>query len=475
MGATCTPAPQRPCHTRSCDSPTCMTGFAFVRSIARMGRGGVNERFSTRLGGASIPPTGTRAATGRTLQRQAPAVSRPCAHADTSLPQVRRLPARVLAVLGTLAAFGPLSTDLYLPGLPGVAADLNASSMATQGTLTTSVIGLGLGQLFVGPLSDRFGRRTPLIAGLVTFVVFSIGCAVAPNVGVLLAMRFGQALGGAAGLVIARAMVRDLADGDRLIRAMAMLMLVSSLAPILAPLLGGQLISVTSWRGVFVALAVIGALLLAGTVAFTSETLPPERRSQSGVRRAFDSYAVLARDRHFVTTVATFVSTFGTLFAYIAASPFLLQVKYGLSAQMFSVVFSVNALLVMAGTRTRLRTPLGTMRLAIALQTLGIIAVGASVYAHLGALLVGFALICFGWGVMGPTAAALALADHRDRAGAAAALQGASQFAVAGLVGPLVGATGPDSVTAFVVVVAVLTIGAWVSVSFLRREKRRST
>ncbi len=189
---------------------------------------------------------------------------------------------KIVIVLGALSAFGPLSIDLYLPGLPELSHDLGAKAWEGQLTLTSCLAGLALGQLLAGPLSDRLGRRRPLLVGLIGYVAASVACAAAPSVYVLTGLRLVQGFAGAAGIVIARAVVRDLRSGAAAARLFSVLMLITGLAPALAPILGGQLLRLTSWRGLFVALAAIVLTVLVATAAWLPETLPPDRREGSG-------------------------------------------------------------------------------------------------------------------------------------------------------------------------------------------------
>lgn len=227
----------------------------------------------------------------------------------------------MLVVLGALSAFGPLSTDMYLPGLPAMARDLGVSPSTAQLTLSGCLIGLAIGQLIAGPLSDALGRRKPLLLGLVAYVAASTLCAVSPGIAVLLAARFVQGLAGAAGIAIARAIVRDRFEGVAAARAYAMLMVVTGLGPIVAPIAGGLLLHVTDWRGIFVALAAIGALILVGAAVLIPETLSPQARHSGGLPTTRAAIGILLHDRRYVGHTLACALAFGTLMAYISASP----------------------------------------------------------------------------------------------------------------------------------------------------------
>ncbi len=388
----------------------------------------------------------------------------------------RPLPVRLILVLGALSAFGPLSVDMYLPALPGIQASLSTSTSAVQLTLTACTIGLGAGQLVAGPMSDAFGRRRPLLAGVACFAVFSVACALAPSLPLLVLFRFLQALGGSAGLVISRAVARDLRSGRALTGLFALLMAINGAAPILAPAIGGQLVRVTSWRGVFVVLAVIGALLLGSAAVILHETLPIARRRPSSVGAAFRTYRWLLTDRIFVLHVLTGALAFGAMFAYISGSPFVLETIYRLSPQLFSAVFAVNAMAIIAGNllaRRITRRPGQAVLGGVLVILCGAAAVLASALgvAGLPLLLPGFLLVTGGYGVLAPNVTALALADHPDAAGSASAVYGAMQFLLGGALSPLVGVGGPHTALPLAIILAGLASCALLANTAARRRR----
>jgi len=261
-----------------------------------------------------------------------------------------RVSPAMVVVLGALSAFGPLSLDLYLPGLPGLAGGLGASASAAQLTLTACLLGLATGQLISGPWSDAVGRRRPLVIGVGAYVAASLACAVAPSVLTLIGLRFIQGLAGAAGIALSRAVVRDLRSGAAAARLFAGLLLVNGLAPILAPILGGQLLRSTDWRGLFAVLAGVGALILAGTLAFVPESHPPALRRAGGLADTLRVFRELLGQRRFVGCTLASGLAFAAMFAYIAGSPFVLQDIYSLSPAQFSAVFAANGLgIIVAG------------------------------------------------------------------------------------------------------------------------------
>src|SRR5690349_13818143 len=387
----------------------------------------------------------------------------------TEAPRASRV--RLVIVLGSVNAIGPLSIDMYLPAFPEIARSLSAGAAQVQLTLTACVAGLALGQLVVGPLSDRLGRRMPLVTVMTVYSVASILCSIAPSAVVLMGLRLVQGLAGAGGVVIARAVVRDLYSGNEAVRLFSSLMLVTGLAPILAPLAGGQILSVTSWRGIFVVLACLSALL-ALLVAFgLRETLPPERRSDHGLRRTLTIMRGLLRDRWFVGHALAGGLGFGALFAYISGSSFVLQGIYGVSPQLYSVLFAMNGLGLIAGSQVNARLvgrfgPGRLLRaglLTITASAVALLAVVISGGLGVWAVLVPMFVIVSSLSFVLPNSTALALADHPEVAGTASALLGVGQFLIGAVVAPLVGAGGTDSAVPMAAVMTAAALAALVA------------
>ena len=359
---------------------------------------------------------------------------------------------RRLLILGGLSAFGPLSIDMYLPALPRMANDFRAADTTVQLTLTAFVIGLAAGQIVAGPLSDSFGRRRPLLAGLVLYVAGSVAAAASPTIELLIAARSVQALGAAAGIVIARATVRDLYTGTAMTKFFSMLLLVNGLAPILAPVLGGQLLTFTSWRGVFVVLTGFGVLLLAAAAFLLPESLAPENRHPARLGGVLRTYGRLLADRTFLGYALTAGLNFAAMFAYISGSSFALQDVYRLSPQEFSLVLGLNGIgIVLAGQLNGWlvgRLPERTLlRAGVVVSALsGVLALVAVVLElPLFALLIPLLVMVSCIGIISPNASSLALAGHARTAGSASALLGVLQFAVGGAATPLVGLGGPGT------------------------------
>jgi MFS transporter, DHA1 family, multidrug resistance protein len=367
--------------------------------------------------------------------------------------------AQLVLMLGAFIALGPLTVDMYLPALPTVTAALETTSTAVQLTLTGTLLGLAVGQLFIGPLSDAAGRRLPLLAGLVLHVAASALSVFAPTIAVLEVARVLQGVGVAAATVIATAVVRDLFSGAAFARLFSRLMLVTGAAPILAPTLGSAVLGWTGWRGVFVTLALLGVLLIAVALIGLPETLAPQRRHRGG-GTTLHVYGRLLRDRAFVALVAVVGLFAAAQFAYVAGSSFVLQQQYGLNAQEFGLVFAVSVAGLIGAIQfnvvlLRRYTPLQILRAALIAGTAaGIILLFFAVtgLGGLTTLLVSVILVLATIGLAFPNAPALAMTRHGEAAGTAAALLGAVQFGGGALGAPLVGVLGGGSVAMALVI-----------------------
>ena len=384
---------------------------------------------------------------------------------QTSMTQTtqvtRAAAARLILVLGGLAAVTPLTIDMYLPAMPQIADRLDTGSSQVQLTLTAFFVGLAIGQLVAGPLSDAFGRRRPLLVGLVAYVVISAGCALAPSIWGLTGLRLLQALGVATVLVLSRAILRDLFSGDELARKFSLLMLVTGLAPILAPVIGAQLLLFTDWRGIFLTFSVFGLLLLVTVALALPETLPPDRRRPASVAATLRISGRLLTDRMFVGYTLAASLAFAAMFAYIAGSTFVLQDHFGLSPQEFSLVFGGNAvgIMVMAQVNGRFVGRVSSRRMlavGLTITAVGDLLVLAAAIGGLGlaGVLPPLFIAVSAIGLVLPNGTALALADHPEVAGTASALYGVVQFLAGGLAAPLVGIGGEASTVSMAVVMA---------------------
>jgi DHA1 family bicyclomycin/chloramphenicol resistance-like MFS transporter len=425
----------------------------------------------------ALPGTSRPSVDGRTASTApgAPAPGAPAPGAGpvtgagtASARQGHPKPGRVaILVLALLSSIAPLATDMYLAGFPRIAKDLGTSATSVQLTLTTFMAGLALGQLVIGPLSDRWGRRRPLLIGTLVCVLASFLCAIAPNIALLVSFRFVQGFAGAAGVVLGRAIVADTARGVAAARIFSLLMIIGGLAPVIAPLLGGALLGPVGWRGVFGVLTGAALLMLLGSYFILKESLSAARRHSGGASATLQATRTVLSNRRYLGYTLAFMFAFGSMFAYISASPFVLQTVFGLSTGWYSVAFAANALgltgaslvsarlVSWAGPRRLLCVGLGALLIVnVVLFTL---AVTGSLNATLTLILLWLSITAMGL-IMG-NAASLAVAQTPQSAGTGSAVLGAGQFALAAVVSPLVGLGGSGTaVPMTVVMVASATI-----------------
>ena len=372
----------------------------------------------------------------------------------------------LLVLLGILAAFGPFVTDMYLPGLPSMTVYFDTTASMVQLGITTAMLGLGFGQIIVGPLSDKYGRKLPLLLSLWLFIFSTIACICSWSIGAFIFFRFLQGIAGAGGIVISRSVATDCYGGKELAKAFAMISAVNGLAPILAPVGGGGMLKFTTWLGIFVFLLFLGVLLLLLCLRL-KEPLPPERRIDVPAFSSFRTFLPLFKKRRFMDYVFIQAFVFGMIFAYISSSPFVLQEHYRLSPLLYSLCFAVNAIALIIGT-----TLAGRFRHIRQGMVTGVI--GSFVLAVFTGLTLWYEMpiayfetalflnLIFG-GLVLPTSTALALDSERQNAGAASAVFGAVSFLAGGIVSPLVGIGNILHTTAIIMVVssaiAVLMIG----------------
>ncbi|HEY8720612.1 multidrug effflux MFS transporter [Pengzhenrongella sp.] len=377
-------------------------------------------------------------------------------------PPAYRPNGKYVLLLGLMCALPAVTNDIYLPSLPDVARDLGTTTTAVQLTLTGVLVGGAFGQLVVGPLSDRLGRRGPVLAGIALHIVISLLCSIAPGIEILIALRVVQGFFNAAATVVAIAVIRDRFVGSDASRLLSRLMLVIGVAPLFAPTVGGLIAGQWGWRSVFVALAVFGVGLWLVVWKRLPETLPPERRREAGLRPALQGYGILLRDRHFVSVAVLPGLGMALLMSYVVGSPFVLRETYGLSANQFALLFATNGVALVTGAQVnaalvRRIAPIRILRvalpmlLAMSLVLLVVALTGAGgLFGLLGVLWVTLGLVHF----IPPNASAIALSRHGAMAGTAAAFIGCLQAGVAGLVSPLVGVFGGDARAMTLVMVA---------------------
>ena len=363
----------------------------------------------------------------------------------------------VLVFAALLSAFGPFMTDLYLPAFPELMEYFGTTTSLIQLSLTFGVIGLAAGQLVIGPLSDKYGRRRPLILSLTVFVVSTLICLLCRDVITFICFHLLQGIAAAGGVVISRSIAVDLYEGKEFTRFFAMLSAVQGLAPIVAPIAGGLLLGITDWRGIFAVLLLIGVAILAAAFRFR-ESLPEERRQTGSVLATFANFRSVLGNKHFVCYMLIQSFAMGVLFAYISSSPFIFQTEYGLTPVMYSVCFAFNGLAIMTGNLIVPRfgseeraLGIGACCLLIASLVLAVCLMGGwSVVA----IEIGFLVLLFCVGMVLPTSTSLALALERKNSGNASAMLGFFQFTFAGLVAPLVGLGEVSVATSWVIVIA---------------------
>lgn len=386
---------------------------------------------------------------------------------------------RPLAViLGLLTIFGPISMDLYLPVLPALTAELHSTTSVAQLTITACLLGLAIGQIIAGPLSDRFGRRAPLLVGVIAYTVTSALCALSPTVETLIAARFVQGLAGAVGIVIAQAAGRDVYSGGKLLRFYGRLTVLGGLAAIVGPVIGGQLAAVTDWRGVFLFLAAVGVAILVASVVVFRETLPADRRVTGGFSHTLGDFRRLLADRVFVGAVLVTGFTYSAIFAYLSGATYILQGVYGLSPQGYSFAFGLNSLGFVifgffAGRLAERWSERGTLTVGLVMATTGAIGLLATALMHLplAAIILSLFTMVSGVAVTSPPATSLALKDYPDIAGTASSLLGLARFAFGGLAAPLVGIGGADNAVPFGIVAFVSAASAAFCLALVGRRR----
>lgn len=427
------------------DPPSATTPSAFTRLDP------VREEPAPRTAPTRVPAGPGRTATGaiRTLGSH-PATAPIVLHPGDAISTARRVVYIIL--LGALTALGPFTIDLYLPAFPTLQADFRTSAAAIQLTLTGTMVGFALGQLIVGPLSDKVGRRVPLLAVTALHVVASTAAALAPDLTLLAIARVFMGVGAAAGGVVAMAIVRDLFGGRRLVVMLSRLALVSGAAPVVAPLIGSALLAVMPWRGIFVVLAVYGAVMLVAAIWLVPETLPAARRNERGATTVLQRYRAVFSDRVFVGVLIIGGMSFSGLFSYLSSSSFLFQETYGFDAQQYGLLFAANSLGLVVGVQVAARLaarfgPQWVLSVSTGVLVLAAVAIIACDQLGLGlwGTMVPLFVFMTACGFTFPCVQVLALDRHGKAAGTAASILGATNFGVAGLISPIVGWVAKDA------------------------------
>jgi MFS transporter, DHA1 family, multidrug resistance protein len=386
----------------------------------------------------------------------------------------------IATILGSLGAFAPLSIDMYLPALPILADYFHTSASFIQLSLTFFLLGISLGQLFAGPISDIRGRRKPLLIGLVIYCFVSILCIFSPSIWTFILLRFIQGLAGSVGMVISRAIVRDLYSGTELTKFFALLSLVNGAAPILAPVAGALLLNFVPWQGIFIVLGLIGFIMFIVVLFGLSETLPAEKRLKGGIKNTLKTFQSLIVDRSFFGYALSQGLVSAAMFAYISGSPFVVQSIYGSSPEIFSLIFAINGLGIMIASQT-------TGRLAGKVQESKLLVFGLSMsvfgalvlllllllQAELWMVIIPLFFVVSSVGVVNTAGFSLAMQSQGKNAGSAAALLGVLSLSIGGITSPLVGLGGDQSAIPMGLVMVCATCGAVLSYVLLVLIKKR--
>lgn len=392
---------------------------------------------------------------------------------------------RTALLLAVFSALGPFTVDMYLSSLPEMMNDFSTTASLIQASLTASLLGLGLGQLVAGPLSDVHGRRKPLLISMLLYFILSIACAFSPNIGIFIFLRFFQGFVASAGLVISRAIVRDRYSGVEMVKFMALLTMISNVAPLISPTAGSAVTTFTSWIGVFIFLGLLGLILTGVATWGIKESLPVDQRVPSNFKGLLNNYGSLFRNRSFMGYALVNGILFSGVFAYVSGTPFIYQNMYGISPQLFSVLFALNGLGIILGSQLvkRLSEQIGEHRifrigLLLAFITTAIILVVVLVHGPFIALFLAIFLFAVAIGIIAPVSFTLAMESQGHIAGSAAAVLGSLQFALGAVTSPLVGIAGEESAIPFGVTIfmtSILAVIAYVTLVKTSSSSQQNT
>lgn len=378
-----------------------------------------------------------------------------------TMNEIRNSRLYILLTIGTVSALGPFVTDFYLPSLPALAEYFSTTASLVQMSLTFSMIGLAVGQLFIGPLSDKYGRKRPLVWSMALFCISTVACLLSPNIYWFLFFRLLQGLAGAGGVVISKSVAADLYRGHRLAHFFSMLSAVQGVAPICAPVLGGLLLEWTDWRGIFLVLLAIG-LLLTGVLLKFRESLPAEQRVEGDIGATLRNYIAVLRNRRFMRYVLVQAFAMGVIFSYIAASPFIFQQHFGLSPLAYSLCFGINALAIMGGSLAvvKFRTTADALKIGVkGFLRAGCVVAAALVFGSVWMVEAVLLVLLFFLGLILPSSTTLALELEQLNSGKASAVLGFLMFFFGGVLSPLTGLGNMLYTTALIIVAC--CIAAW--------------
>jgi len=389
---------------------------------------------------------------------------------------------RFALLLGTLAAMGPLTIDMYLPSFPTIVNAFGTTASFVQVSLTACLLGIGLGQLIIGPMSDVRGRKKPLLIALIVYFVASLLCAFAPNIGFFIAARFLQGFAASAGIVISRAVVRDVYSGRELTKFFALLMLINNLAPILAPVLGGGILAFTNWTGVFAVLSAIGFLLFVVVLWRMDETLPVDMRVPSNLSHTLKNFQSLLKNRQFMGYALSQGFIMAGIFAYVAGTPFVYQNIYGVSPQIFSLLFGMNGFglvigALVVGRLTGIVSEKQFLEIGLftSLTSGTLLLIAVLFHGPLITIVVPIFFFVASIGIISTSSFSLAMESQGHIAGSASALLGLLPFVLGSITAPLVGIAGEETAIPMGVIIFSTALIAVLSYLGLARNNKKIT
>lgn len=391
-----------------------------------------------------------------------------------TLSNTKRL--QIAFLLGSLSLLGPFTIDTYLPAFPTIVEEFHTNASLVQVSLTTCLLGLGLGQLIIGPMSDVQGRRKPLLIFLGLYLLSSLVCAIAPNISMLIVARFIQGFAAAGGLVISRAVVRDLYSGRELTKFFATLMLIGNLGPIVAPIIGGAILSFANWKVVFLVLTCVGAILTVVVSFKLEETLPTEKRVPSNIKQVVMNFGSLLKDREFAGYAFTQGFTTAGIFAYVSGISFVYQNIYGVSPQVFSLLFGINGVGLIIGTQLVGRLSRFSEKiflksgLALSMSASILLVIAILLHAPLLAVAIPIFLFVTSISIIGTSSFSLAMETKGHMAGSASALLGLLPFLLGSLTAPLVGIGGEHTAVPMGIIIFASSLLAFLSYYVLVRK-----
>ena len=397
--------------------------------------------------------------------------------------KINKNPLRFALLLAVFCALGPFTVDMYLSSFPQIMNFFATNASMVQASLTSALLGLSIGQIVIGPLSDVLGRRKPLLTSMILFFVSSVGCTISPNVEIFIVLRFVQGFSASAGLVIARAIIRDLYNGVELTKFFALLTTITSVTPLLSPLAGSAVISFTSWVGVFILTGIVGIYLTIMTTWKVIETLPKEKRISSNFKELLKNYKSLLHDRKFIGYGLASGFLYGGCFAYISGSPFIYQKIYAVSPQIFSILFALNGISMMLGAQLVKRlagrmTPHNIFLIGLSLSIISNLLVLIVVFSHgpLAELVISLFLSNASLGIVGPISFTLAIESQGHIAGSASALLGILPFLLGSITSPLVGMAGEYSAIPLgVIIFTTSLLAVFINLVLIKNSKTVST